>query len=253
MNNSDKAARFDSLHKKKNPLVLYNVWDAGSARAVAEAGAQAIATGSWSCAAAQGYADGEQMPFSALLYTVKRIVASVNLPVTVDFETGYGTSLENIQRNLAALLDAGVVGVNFEDQRITQSGLVDIEEQCRRITALREVADKHGTALFINARTDIFLQAASESTHEALIAEAKQRLLAYQAAGANGYFVPGLSQQALIADLCEFSPLPVNIMITSTTPALESLRQLGVSRISHGSLPYIDTMEQLKQRAAGLY
>jgi len=135
MNNSDKAAHFGSLHKKQNPLVLYNVWDAGSARAVAEAGAQAIATGSWSCAAAQGYADGEQMPFSALLYTVKRIVASVSLPVTVDFETGYGTSLENIQRNLAALLDAGVVGINFEDQRITQSGLVDIEEQCRRIAA----------------------------------------------------------------------------------------------------------------------
>ncbi len=89
MSQSAKAKQYAALHVAGNPLVLYNIWDAGSAKAVADAGASAIATGSWSVAAAQGYGDGEKIPLQLLLDIAGRIVAATSLPVTIDFEGGY--------------------------------------------------------------------------------------------------------------------------------------------------------------------
>jgi methylisocitrate lyase len=87
----DSAARlFHALHVRGQPLVLFNAWDAGSARAVADAGAQAIATGSWSVAAAHGFADGENLPREFAMENLRRIIKAVALPVTVDLESGYG-------------------------------------------------------------------------------------------------------------------------------------------------------------------
>lgn len=108
---------FAALHRADDPLVLFNVWDAGSAAAVAEAGAGAIATGSLSLAGAQGYDDGEGMPFAAVLASVRRIAATIDLPLTVDFETGYAEDEQELARNAAALLDAGAIGCNLEDRR----------------------------------------------------------------------------------------------------------------------------------------
>jgi methylisocitrate lyase len=90
---NDKARLFHSLHVRGQPLVLFNAWDAGSARAVAEAGAGAVATGSWSVAAANGFADGERMPFPFALDNLRRIIAAVTQPVTIDLESGYGERL----------------------------------------------------------------------------------------------------------------------------------------------------------------
>ncbi|MBU9810493.1 isocitrate lyase/phosphoenolpyruvate mutase family protein [Rahnella sp. C60] len=171
MSQQRQALAFSQLHRKNNPVILYNIWDAGSALAVEQAGAKAIATGSWSCAAAQGYQDGEAMPFARLLQTVQRIACVVSLPLTVDFETGYGADRRD---NLSALLQAGVVGI-------------------------------------------------------------------------------GLSDLTLIAELCEVSALPVNIMTSNLTPPLADLTAAGVSRISYGPHPYIGLMENLKQQARALY
>lgn len=245
MSQQNKALEFAQLHRKNNPLMLYNIWDAGSAQVVATSGATAIATGSWSCAAAQGYQDGEEMPFSTLLHTVQRIASTVNLPLTVDFETGYGT---NKYEHLATLLQAGVVGINVEDQLMGLSALSAIPEQCQMLSGLRNVADLQGIALFINARTDIFLQADDPRQHPTLMAEAKKRLRAYQDAGASGFFAPGLSDPILIAELCEYSPLPVNIMINELTPPVAQLARLGVSRISVGPRPYIELMAHLQKQ-----
>lgn len=250
MNKNNKIIEFRKLHQKHQPLVLYNVWDVGSAQVVAASGAKAIATGSWSCAAAQGFQDGEEMPFSLLLQTAKRITETINLPLTVDFETGYGSAKGD---NLRALLQVGVCGINFEDQAIGLSALQPIADQCRLLTALLKVVEAEKTALFINARTDIFLQQPDQQQHPQLMIEAKERLIAYHEAGADGFFVPGLSDPQLIAELCNFSALPINIMVSSNNASLTQLADLGVSRISFGPHPYISLMEELKTRSKVIY
>ena len=118
MTQTEKYAAFAALHVPGDPLILYNIWDAGSAKAVAEAGAKAIATGSASVAGAHGYADAETLPLELAIAGVERIVAAVELPVTVDFEGGYAVEPELVGRNVAMLAEAGAVGCNFEDQVI---------------------------------------------------------------------------------------------------------------------------------------
>jgi 2-methylisocitrate lyase-like PEP mutase family enzyme len=123
MNQSDKAGRFAELHVKGRPVLLYNAWDAGSAKAILAAGAQAIATSSWSVAEAQGYRDGEAIPIALAEEIVGRIAATVDAPVTVDFEGGYSEDDDELAGNIARLLDLGVIGVNFEDRVVKGSGL----------------------------------------------------------------------------------------------------------------------------------
>lgn len=151
-----QANLLKSLHIKGDPLILFNIWDAGSAQAVQEIGAKVIATGSWSVAASHGYEDGEKLPFDLALSNLKRIIASVNLPVTVDLEGGYGKTPAEIQGTVTKVIEAGAVGINFEDQIIGGNDLYSIEEQCTRIKAVREIAEQMSIPLFINARTDIF-------------------------------------------------------------------------------------------------
>ncbi len=152
------ARGFAALHQKGNPLILFNAWDAGSAKAVAEAGAKAIATGSWSVAAAAGYEDGEKIPLEALVSIVERIVAAVDLPVTVDFESGYARGGRELEDNVRRIIDAGAVGINFEDQWVGEDAIYCVEEQEARIAAVRRAADAAEIPLFINPRTDLFLR-----------------------------------------------------------------------------------------------
>ena len=147
MTQQDRAQQFAALHKKGAPLVLYNIWDAGSAQAVAAAGAKAIATGSWSVAAAQGYDDGQALPLEALLRVAGEIVHAVDLPVSIDFEGGYAVSVEDLSENIRALVGTGAVGLNFEDQVVGGEGLHDINFQTRRVEAIRNAAEAVGVAL----------------------------------------------------------------------------------------------------------
>jgi 2-methylisocitrate lyase-like PEP mutase family enzyme len=231
---TDRARRFAALHVKGEPLVLFNIWDAGSAGAVARAGARAVATGSLSVAAAQGYPDGEALPLDFALEIARRIAASVDLPVSVDFEGGYAHEPDDVRRNVERLIDAGAVGLNFEDQRVGGEGLYSVAEQQRRIAAAR-AADP---ALFVNARTDLFLKERDRSRHGDLIEEAIGRARAYAEAGASGFFAPGLVEADLIARLCAASPLPVNVMRLDGAPSNPELARLGAARISHGPAPY---------------
>lgn len=152
----EKAKSFHQSHVKGKPLVLVNVWDAGSALAIQSAGATAIATGSWSVAAAHGEQDGEAMPFQLVLDNLARITASVDLPVTIDIEGGYGRFASEVKENVSQVIHHGAVGINIEDQLPDGAGLYDVEEQCLRLSAARKAADQAGVQLFINARTDIF-------------------------------------------------------------------------------------------------
>jgi 2-methylisocitrate lyase-like PEP mutase family enzyme len=245
----DKAKAFGALHRKGDPVVLFNAWDAGSARTVAEAGAKAIATGSYSVALANGFSDGETLALDLVLANAARIASAVSLPVTLDFESGYADDPAAIARNIGAVMDAGIAGANIEDQVIGQKRLRPAKEQAERLSAVRRAAEAKGVPFFINARTDVFLQAPRETHSAALLADALERGRVYAEAGASGLFMPGLVDSALIREACEASPLPVNIMMMAGAPPVAELRTLGVARISYGGGPYRIAMAALKEAA----
>jgi 2-methylisocitrate lyase-like PEP mutase family enzyme len=248
VNQSDKAKRFAELHGRGTPLVLYNAWDAGSAKAILAAGARAIATSSWAVAEAQGYRDGEDLPIDDAVRVAARIVASVDAPVTADFEGGYSDDDGELAKNVTRLLETGIVGINFEDRVVKGAGLYNADRQARRIAAIRKAADAKGIPLFINARTDLFLIHGHEPTR--YVGEALDRARAYAAAGASGFFVPGLVDEALIRQVCEGVSLPLNVMVMQGVPDNAQLATLGVARISYGALPYSQLMTQLREEAS---
>lgn len=248
MTQPDKADLFRKLHVKGEPVILYNIWDAGSAKAIADVGARALATGSWSVAAAQGFKDGEAIPLDLVLTIVSRIAASVDLPLTVDFEGGYAEDPKTVTENVKHLIATGAIGMNFEDQRVGGTGLFEPKVQHGRIKAVRQAALAAGVPLVINARTDLFLKQPARDQHAPLIDEAKDRAASYQEAGADCFFVPGLVDQGLIADICDAVSLPVNVMMIDGASPLNVLASIGVARISYGPGPYRSSMAALAER-----
>jgi 2-methylisocitrate lyase-like PEP mutase family enzyme len=247
MNQTEKARRFAELHVKCAPLLLFNAWDAGSAKSIVAAGAQAIATSSWSVAEAQGYRDGETIPIGFAEQIVARIAATIDVPVSVDFEGGYTEDDGELAANISDLLELGIIGINFEDRVVKGSELYNIHRQTRRLATMRKAAEQTGVGLFINARTDLFLGQGRDPGQS--VGEALERAKAYAAAGASGFFIPGLENDALIGRICEGVTLPVNVMVMDGMPSNDRLSELGVSRISYGPIPYIRTMSSLQHEA----
>ena len=243
----EKAELFNSLHIKGSPVILFNVWDAGSARTIEQAGAKAIATGSWSVAAAQGFDDGEKISIDLVFANLERIVSSVSVPVTLDFEGGYATNVAALKENIRNLIAAGGIGLNFEDRIVGGDGLHSVEDQSTRIEAIRETAETAGLPLFINARSDVFLETYPAQHNETELQQALERAEAYAKAGASGFFAPGLRDPDLIRKLCDNSPLPVNILFLPDTPPTKTMAELGVARISYGASPYRLMMAALKE------
>jgi 2-methylisocitrate lyase-like PEP mutase family enzyme len=247
MSQAAKFRAFAALHVPGNPVILFNVWDAGSAKAVAEAGAKALATGSASVAGAHGYDDAEGLPLDLALANAARVVTAADLPVTVDFEGGYAAGPEEAAANVAKLAAIGAIGCNFEDQVVGGEGLYSIGDQAARIRAIREAV---GPDFFINARTDIFLKAKMETHDDAMVDAALERARAYAEAGASGFFVPLLADLALLERCCAASPLPVNFMAFPGCPSAAKVAAAGVARISHGPFPWKLAMNALKEAAA---
>src|SRR5580692_12894591 len=135
-----RAEQFRALHIPGKPLVLFNIWDAGSAKAVAAGGAKAIATGSWSVANANGFADGERIPLALAIDNLRRIVGATELPVTVDLESGYGDPSEAVGETIVLAIDAGVVGCNLEDSFPADGKLRMTSNQADRIRRARQTA-----------------------------------------------------------------------------------------------------------------
>jgi len=247
---SSKFERFASLHVPGRPVILFNVWDAGSAKVAERAGAQAIATGSASVAAAHGVTDAEALPLALALANAERVVATVDLPVSIDFEGGYAVEEEALAANLAALAATGAVGCNFEDQVIGGEGMHAIETQAKRIAAARRGA---GAEFFLNARTDIFLQAKPDTHDQAKTNAAIERAHAYAEAGASGFFVPGLANLDLLAQVCAASPLPVNFMAFPGAPDAKAVAEAGVARISHGPFPHMLALKAFEDAARAAF
>ncbi|HEX8064747.1 MAG TPA: isocitrate lyase/phosphoenolpyruvate mutase family protein [Allosphingosinicella sp.] len=250
MTQAEKFERFAALHRPGNPVILFNAWDPGSARTVAEAGAKAIATGSASVAAAHGFQDAEALPLDLALANAARVARAVELPVTIDFEGAYGAEPDAVAANMKRLAETGAIGCNFEDQVIGGEGLHPVEAQAERIRAARAAV---GPDFFINARTDIFLKTKAATHDIAAIEDALARARAYAEAGASGFFVPGLVDLYQLAQICTASPLPVNFMAFPGAPAAPAVAAAGVARISHGPYPYLLVMKELKRAAETIY
>lgn len=249
MTEPSAAVRLAALHVPGAPLVLYNVWDAAGAKALAEVGAPAVATGSWSMAAAHGFEDGQNLPLDQVLWIVSRIVASVDIPVTVDFESGYAEDPAAIAENLRRLLGTGAAGINFEDGRIGGSGVYEADIQARRVAACREAAVAECVPLFVNARTDLFLREGDRSRHPGLLSDALARAKSYADAGADGYFVPGLDTPNLIQEICAGTDRPVNVMMTGANARVADVAALGVARTSYGPIPFFRALEDFVGQA----
>jgi 2-methylisocitrate lyase-like PEP mutase family enzyme len=248
--NQELRDRFAALHRPGNPMLLYNIWDVGSAKAVAAGGAPALATGSYSLAEANGYPDGEKIPLNLVLDCVRRIVEAVDLPLSVDFEGGYAVDAARVAEHARYLAEAGAVGCNFEDQEVGGPGLHPVGDQARRVAAVVE------SGLWVNARTDLFLRkliAGADPNDHSLLGEALERAAAYAEAGAHGFFIPGASDVDLIAEVCAGSPLPVNVLMRPGMPPVASLAEAGVARISWGPGPWRKAMERLTAEARELY
>jgi 2-methylisocitrate lyase-like PEP mutase family enzyme len=241
---ASKFEIFAGLHVPGDPVILYNIWDVGSALAVVSAGAKALATGSHPVADANGWPDGQQVPIDFALANATRIVAAVELPVTIDFEGGYAIDPVKVGGNVARLAATGAVGCNFEDQVIGGEGLHPLDLQVRRIAAIRDAV---GERFFINARTDLFLK--TQTYDEALVDQAIARGKAFAGAGASGFFVPRLADPKQIERVVREVPLPLNVIAFPGAPDKSLWASAGVARISHGPFPHRALMAELTEMA----
>ncbi|MFI8454247.1 isocitrate lyase/phosphoenolpyruvate mutase family protein [Kitasatospora sp. NPDC085464] len=211
-------------------LVLPNAWDAGSAAVIASAGARAVATTSGGVSWSLGHGDGQRLGRAAAVEAARRIVAAVDLPVTVDAEGGYGPLPADVAETVTALVGAGAVGVNLEDSTVVGGPLFPVAEQAERLRAARTAAAAAGLPeLVVNARTDVFLFGLGGLDDVLVRAEA------YAQAGADGLFVPGLLDLDALTELCRRSALPVNAMAVPGGPSVAELAATGVRRISVGT------------------
>jgi 2-methylisocitrate lyase-like PEP mutase family enzyme len=220
------ADRFHALHAD-GLLLLANAWDAGSARLARAAGAPAVATSSAAVAWAHGWPDGDALPPERLLETVHAVANAVDVPVTVDIEGGYSDDPMRVGELVSAVIGAGAVGINIED------GGGDPALLAAKIAAARKAAIVHGVRLYINARTDVWLRALAAPGRR--VEEALARAARYRDAGANGLFVPGVTDAGEIAALVADAAMPINVLAWSGLPDLDRLRSLGVRRFSAGS------------------
>ena len=241
---ASKFETFAALHVPGDPVILYNIWDVGSAHAVASGGAKALATGSHPVADSNGWADGQNVPLDFALDNARRIAEAIALPVTVDFESAYSDDPGEGAANVARLKETGAVGCNFEDQVIGGAGLHAIELQVKRIQAIRGDV---GEQFYINARTDLFLK--TQTYDDALVDEVIERGKAFADAGASGFFVPRLSDPGQIERVVRQVPLPLNLIAFPGAPDKKMWAEAGVARISHGPFPHRALMAKLTEMA----
>lgn len=250
MEQKERATLLRTLHKRGDPIVFVNAWDAGSARVIEEAGAKAIATTSAGLAQSLGYPDGQKLPWKEMIAAVRRIVRVVNVPVTADIESGFATSPQELQQNMEELIDAGAVGVNLEDFILDgqKKKLYPVEEGIAHIQAAREAGEKKGIPLVINARTDAYCADLAEP-EESRIEQTVTRGRAYIRAGADCIFIPGAVDLRVITRLIEQIDAPVNVLAMKGAPSIAELARAGVARVSVGSGLFRSAYTKTKQAA----
>jgi 2-methylisocitrate lyase-like PEP mutase family enzyme len=226
---SERAAALRTLHVGGDPLVLANAWDAASARMVEAAGFAVVATTSNAIAATLGYEDGEAAPVAEMLAACGRIARAVDLPVTVDFERGYGLAPAELVERIAAV---GAAGVNLEDSDPPSGEMIEVGEQAEFLAAVRAAAVAAGVDLVINARTDSFLRSVGSPQEQ--LAASLERGERYLAAGADCVYPIAVVEPDAIRALVAGIPGPVNVVYGRGALTLAELADLGVARVSFG-------------------
>lgn len=217
----DLTTVFKRLHENKTPLILPNAWDAGSARLFESLGAPAIATTSAGVAWAMGYSDGDKLPPEKMAGLAANIVRVIKVPLSVDVEGGYSSNPSKASENIKLLLEAGIAGINIEDSTNP------FDQLLQKVEKIRAVAESFGIDLFINVRTDVYLQSLVAPDQQ--IAETIRRGKAAMEAGANGLFIPGLSDIDAIEAIIPELNMPVNLMAWPNLPDAAELGKLGLS------------------------
>jgi len=235
--------QFNELHNQDAPLILGNVWDANSALIFEKAGFKAIGTSSAAIATSLGYEDGEKMPFEDLLQIVKSIQLKVNIPLTVDIEGGYSRNIDVICKNIKLLAESDVVGINLEDSVVNnQREISDAREFSKIIRKIKNYLSENSINIFLNIRTDFYIMGLDNPLEETL-----KRIKLYEEAGADGIFVPCITDEEDIKLVAESTNLPVNVMTMPDLPVFSVLTELGVKRISMGPFVYNNLMEEFEK------
>jgi 2-methylisocitrate lyase-like PEP mutase family enzyme len=248
----EKAELFLKFHQDKEILVLLNSWDIGSSKLIEASGYKAIATTSMGIAAELGYPDCQIITLSEMIGAITGIVKSVQVPVTVDIEAGYGKNLNEIINSVKKIIETGIVGINIEDSIDLSPALIDEIEFCERISAIRSLSDSMGFHLVINARTDSFYTSSSSTQQK--LSESIKRGNKYREAGADCIFIQPVWDKETISTLVKEINAPINILSNPTigagiTPSVSELQDLGVSRVSLGSSLMKATLSLIKKVA----
>ncbi|MEL6390507.1 MAG: isocitrate lyase/phosphoenolpyruvate mutase family protein [Bacteroidota bacterium] len=233
---------FKQLHFSNNPIVICNVWDVQSAQIAKQLGYNVIGTSSGAIATMLGYKDGEEISFEELEYIVRRITTSVDLPLTVDLESGYSREPDTVVEYTRKLAQLGVKGINIEDS-IVKNGrsLLPANEFSRFLSEITAQLLEDEIDLYVNVRTDAFLLELPDPL-EATIRRGQQ----YAEAGASGLFVPCIEEENHIETVVQRIKLHLNVMAMPKLPSFEKLNELGVKRISMGTSVYGTLNESLK-------
>jgi 2-methylisocitrate lyase-like PEP mutase family enzyme len=228
---SSTFKQFKDLHQSKDLFVLPKRLECKKRSHLQEKKFPAIATSSAAVANSLGYEDGEQMPFEDYLFVVKRIFSSIQIPLSVDIEMGYGKSDEEILANIIKLIELGVAGINIEDSTISASGriLKDARLFAKTIEYIKNNLVSKNLNLFINIRCDTFILNVDNKQKET-----GKRLKIYETTGANGIFLPCISAEDDIAEAVSNTKLPLNAMCIPGLPDFDTLNKLGVKRVSMG-------------------
>ncbi|MBS1736387.1 MAG: isocitrate lyase/phosphoenolpyruvate mutase family protein [Bacteroidetes bacterium] len=240
-----------SLHHNGKLLILPNIWDTLGALQLQDLGFPAVATASFSIALSQGYPDGEKIPFDEVVKTLSRMVKQLKVPLTADVESCYAKNDTELVENVKKLADTGIAGINFEDVNHAAGTMYTTAEQCKKISLIKNTVAANNTALFINARTDVFIKQAQLNEQEK-IAATIERGHAYTDAGADGFYPVFAKSHEAIQEITAAVKLPVNILLLPGIPSMAGLQQLGVARLSLGPGYYRVAMKAMKELATEL-
>ncbi|RKF18726.1 isocitrate lyase/phosphoenolpyruvate mutase family protein [Alginatibacterium sediminis] len=224
--------QFKALHhNSRSPLLICNVWDVASAKTAEKLGFTAMGTSSAAIAATLGYEDGEQMSFDQLSFVVQRITACSQLPLSVDIESGYSEDPKITAAHISKLAQMGVVGINIEDSHMQSTRtLIQAERFASYLTAIKSQLVEDNIDIFLNVRSDSFLLAMPDA-----LAQTIERAGLYHSAGADGLFVPCITQVQDIRSLAAATKLPLNVMCMPELSNFDTLAANGVKRISMGN------------------
>jgi 2-methylisocitrate lyase-like PEP mutase family enzyme len=246
-----KAERLRALHHGERILVLPNIWDPGGARMLEHLGYPAVATASASVAWSLGRDDGQQITLDAMLDVVGRVAASVDVPVTADMERGYAEQPQEVAENMQRVLRAGAVGINLEDSIREGEVLFDVDFQCARIRAVREMAQREGVPLVINARTDVYWPRIPGSDEEKFD-RAVRRAKAYLEAGADCFYPIALGDLETLTSLHRAIRAPINVLAPMCRATLRELEAAGIARLSLGPALMLSSLTAMRKIAVEL-